>query len=431
METLFLDALRIDKDRLRHRQTDVLYRHISSIEYRRSHLFHRDDLYCDALKDGAYLVLHLIDGRQFRIRQHKRVLDIDKHWNEALWNVKETLSEKTFSSRLNLYEEALASDGCLHIGNHRLDPDGSLFLRKVRLGNVWDGSFLLFLLPFDLMIRKKIKSANERIGDAFLGERYRIDLGRDRDCLLHLLKHRFGLVWRDGTRPGLRDGDPSGLLEAIMAIGAHVCTADGDIHPAELAAFRNQFRLEGAEAADIRRRFDALLEEKRSIADVAQDLIDRLDTHDRPLLEHILVGSALTAAADGRYAAEEHAVIIALAGAFGIAEDALDGLLMGVGLHNPSRRPVLDRKPGPHDRPHPAASVWTGEEAARHLAVLNLDSAATLQDIKSAYRQLVRRLHPDQLKAEGASSDQIRRNEDALKTINLSYSWLQQRHIGA
>jgi hypothetical protein len=55
------------------------------------------------------------------------------------------------------------------------------------------------------------------------------------------------------------------------------------------------------------------------------------------------------------------------------------------------------------------------KEQRQHLAQLDLDETATLQDIKMRYKQLVKRFHPD---ANGGD----KRAEERFKSINEAYS---------
>ena len=65
------------------------------------------------------------------------------------------------------------------------------------------------------------------------------------------------------------------------------------------------------------------------------------------------------------------------------------------------------------ERPPPVV----GAPQRRALAMLDLEPAATLQDVKSRYKSLAKRFHPD---ANGGS----RECEERLKTINQAYSYL-------
>lgn len=58
-----------------------------------------------------------------------------------------------------------------------------------------------------------------------------------------------------------------------------------------------------------------------------------------------------------------------------------------------------------------------------HLSTLGLPEGATLEQIKSAYRELAKRHHPDR-----KSGDAKKRAEQRLKEINEAYSWLSRQY---
>lgn len=68
---------------------------------------------------------------------------------------------------------------------------------------------------------------------------------------------------------------------------------------------------------------------------------------------------------------------------------------------------------------HPAAAPpWTRDER-KALATLGLDEAVTFEEIKSRYKQLVKRWHPDANGSDPAA-------EDRLKRINAAYACLRK-----
>jgi len=57
--------------------------------------------------------------------------------------------------------------------------------------------------------------------------------------------------------------------------------------------------------------------------------------------------------------------------------------------------------------------------------VLGVPSNASWNEIKRAYRKLVRKYHPDTLSGKGASQQEIRAGEEKLKEINVAYEELE------
>ena len=71
-------------------------------------------------------------------------------------------------------------------------------------------------------------------------------------------------------------------------------------------------------------------------------------------------------------------------------------------------------------RPHPDAERPTvGNMARKSLKALNLDDRATKPEIKTRFKELVKRHHPD---ANGGD----RSSEDRLREIIVAYNYLKQ-----
>lgn len=71
-----------------------------------------------------------------------------------------------------------------------------------------------------------------------------------------------------------------------------------------------------------------------------------------------------------------------------------------------------------------AARASTVAQRDRYLHLLGLGGDASRDDIKSAFRQLARRYHPDVLKAGGATPAEVKSAEEFLKLLNHAYEWL-------
>ena len=70
--------------------------------------------------------------------------------------------------------------------------------------------------------------------------------------------------------------------------------------------------------------------------------------------------------------------------------------------------------------PKPKRPRWNSGPERRALEVLELDAKATFAEVKSRYKDLVKRLHPD---ANGGARDA----EERLKTVTQAYSLLRKR----
>ncbi len=74
---------------------------------------------------------------------------------------------------------------------------------------------------------------------------------------------------------------------------------------------------------------------------------------------------------------------------------------------------------GSETRPRPAARRWSGFGDQQALSALGLGDAATADDVRRAYKRLVRRYHPD-------SNEGDRSMEGKLQAVVNAYTHLKQ-----
>ncbi len=68
-------------------------------------------------------------------------------------------------------------------------------------------------------------------------------------------------------------------------------------------------------------------------------------------------------------------------------------------------------------------------DAQTHLAVLGLEGRPPHKKIKSAYRKLARKFHPDTLMSKNLTAAQMKTSETRMKHINLAYDWLCDNYV--
>lgn len=183
-----------------------------------------------------------------------------------------------------------------------------------------------------------------------------------------------------------------GFTIAIIALGAKMAKADGEVTRAEVAAFRQVFAMPPGEEANAARVFNLARQDvagfdtyARKIAAMFQD--------DRQTLMDIMEGLFHIAVADGDYHANEDAFLREVAGIFGLRDCCFRGL---------RERYAPDQPHDPYD-------------------VLDVDPGTSLDDIRAAWKRAVRESHPDRMQARGVPPEALKLAERRLIAINAAW----------
>jgi len=62
--------------------------------------------------------------------------------------------------------------------------------------------------------------------------------------------------------------------------------------------------------------------------------------------------------------------------------------------------------------------------------VLGVEANASIETVKSAYKEMARKYHPDQMIAAGMPEEFIAAASDRLASINTAYATLRKQHAG-
>jgi DnaJ like chaperone protein len=166
--------------------------------------------------------------------------------------------------------------------------------------------------------------------------------------------------------------DPGDLefTAAIVGLGAKLAKADGLVTIDEVTAFSRVFRSEPGDEAAMRRVFEIARQTVLGYESYAKRIARRY--RDRPcLLEGVLDGLFQIASADGAITGEELAYLRSVSDWFGFGETEF--------------RRIKASHLGPDgDDPY---------------AVLGVPHLATFEEIRAAYRRLMRENHPDTMAA--------------------------------
>jgi len=186
----------------------------------------------------------------------------------------------------------------------------------------------------------------------------------------------------------------------VIALGAKLAKADGEVTRDEVAAFRSIFTIPRGEEAHAARVFNLARQDVAGFETYAAKIAALFPAGD-PVLRDLMDGLFRVAVADGAFHPREEAYLARVGQAFGLAEPCLAAL---------RSRLVPGAAPDPY-------------------AVLELPPGATLDEVRSAWRQAVRDSHPDALRARGLPDEALAAAEERLKSINRAWDAIRARAV--
>jgi DnaJ like chaperone protein len=191
---------------------------------------------------------------------------------------------------------------------------------------------------------------------------------------------------------------------AVIALSAKMAKADGTVTRDEVAAFREVFHVPPGEEAHVRLVFDLARRSTAGFDSYARQ-VGRLFAAERGVLEDLLGGLFHIALADGRLCAAEDSYLHEVARYFGFDARAyarIRALYAG----------------GPPDE---------AESGGDPYAVLGVPRDASLDEIRAAYRRLMRIHHPDLLAARGLPPESVALATARVARINAAHDRLLKR----
>ncbi|HEY4163977.1 MAG TPA: molecular chaperone DjiA, partial [Dongiaceae bacterium] len=179
---------------------------------------------------------------------------------------------------------------------------------------------------------------------------------------------------------------------AVIALGAKMAKADGQVVRSEVAAFKQVFQVPQDETANVARFFDLAKRDARGFEPYAQQ-IARMFRKNHPVLEELLDGLFHIARADGRVQDAELAYLAEVARLFGFSEAQFARI----------------------------REANLGPDEADPYTVLGVRRDMSNDEIRAAWRKLARDNHPDRLIAQGLPEEFVALANQKLATINAAY----------
>lgn len=179
---------------------------------------------------------------------------------------------------------------------------------------------------------------------------------------------------------------------AVIALGAKMAKADGQVTRDEVTAFREVFQIASEDEAGAARVFNLARQDVAGFEEYATRIRRMFEGHPQTLTD-LVEGLFHIALADGRYHPDEDAFLNRVAEIFDLPEAVYRSL---------RARFVPDAEPDPYD-------------------VLGVTPDMPLPEIRKVWRQLVRDNHPDALVARGVPEEARLIAEKRIIAINRAW----------
>jgi DnaJ like chaperone protein len=184
-----------------------------------------------------------------------------------------------------------------------------------------------------------------------------------------------------------------GFTIAVIALGAKMAKADGQVTRNEVAAFRQLFTIAPNEEANAARVFNLARQDVAGFDAYARKIAAMFPDEARETLVDLMEGLFTIAMADGQYHPNEDAFLAEVAKIFGLGEPCFRAL----------RARFVEGAPrDPYD-------------------VLGVAQTATIEDVRAAWKQAVRDSHPDRLIARGVPPEAVELASRRMIDINAAW----------
>jgi len=181
-----------------------------------------------------------------------------------------------------------------------------------------------------------------------------------------------------------------GFTIAVIALGAKMAKADGQVTRDEVAAFRRVFTIPKAEEASATKVFDLARQDVAGFDAYARKIRAMFKPSDRDVLIDLMEGLFHIAVADRTFHPAEEAFLRNVAQIFGLDDPCFRSL---------RARHVQDDPYG----------------------VLGVDPNASDDAVRKAWRDGVKASHPDVMLARGVPPEAVKLAQDRLRALNTAW----------
>jgi DnaJ like chaperone protein len=179
---------------------------------------------------------------------------------------------------------------------------------------------------------------------------------------------------------------------ALIALSAKMAKADGEVSQAEVRAFEEVFKIPPGEARNVERVYRVAQQDVAGFEAYAKQ-VARIYQNKPAVLEDVIDALFHIAKADGHVHPQELDYLRTVADIFGFSEIEFARI----------------------------RASHLGQEKGDPYLVLGITPDISDEDLKKAYRRLVRENHPDTLIARGVPSELVSIANEKLAAINVAY----------
>ena len=215
------------------------------------------------------------------------------------------------------------------------------------------------------------------------------------------------------------------LIVTTFQMMGSLAKADGRISEAEIATARaimDQMQLSPGQR---RTAIDCFTEGKKPdfALDAAIDAFQRTDRNRSAPVQSLLSILLNMAYADGHLHPQTHARLLHIAERLGIARLQFEALHT---LFRAQRWTQQQGGRGDDERTHDRRPVTAVQSLSQAYSVLGLKRDASPEEIKLAYRRLLKKHHPDKLAASGVSTAEMARATEKTRELTAAYDRIRE-----
>ena len=188
----------------------------------------------------------------------------------------------------------------------------------------------------------------------------------------------------------------------VIVLSAKMAKADGKVTREEIDTFKRIFNIPPEELREVGRLFDEAKRDADGYEPYARQIAD-LFVHDPAVLENLLGGLFQIALADGVVHRDELNFLRNVSREFGLNDN------------------IFER----------VRAVHTSVEQVNPYEVLGVRQDSTEQEVKQAYRKLIRENHPDTLIAKGMPQEFVDMANQKMAQINSAYETIQKYRVSS